>query len=48
METPVQVEEADDTELALQRRLIEVQVHPIDALHLEIHTVAENVGHGAG
>jgi hypothetical protein len=44
----VQLEEPDDTELVLQTGLVEVQVHPVDALDLQSDVLGENVTGTAG
>ena len=47
-EPAVALEEPDHPELVLKPRLVDVEVHPVDALHLEAHMVFENIGHSAG
>ena len=43
----MQLEEPDHPELVLQLGLVEVQVHPVDALHLESHMIGENIPNSA-
>ncbi len=45
---PVPLEEPDDSHRVHQLRLVEVQVHPVDALHLEDHMVIEHVTDSLG
>ncbi len=47
-EPAMALEEADHPQLVLQTGLIEVQVHPVDALDLQGHMIRKNVGNGAG
>ncbi len=47
-EPPVELEEAHHPEIVLQTRLVEVEVHPVDALDFQRDVVAEDIGHAAG
>ncbi len=38
-------QEADHPERVLQPRLIHVEIHPVDALHLEVHVLIEDIRH---
>jgi len=42
------LEKPDHPKLVLKSRLVEVQIHPVDALHLQRHVITKNVGHSAG
>lgn len=44
----VMLDEADHAQIPLQLRDVEVEVHAIDALDLQSHSVFQNVGHGGG
>jgi len=46
-EPEMDLKEPDHPELVLEARLVEVQIHPVDALHLERHVVGQDIGHGA-
>ena len=40
----VETEEGGDTPVGLQRGLIDVEVHPVDAFYLECHVFTEHFG----
>lgn len=45
---PMSLEEPNHPRGVHQARLVQVEIHPVDALQLENHVLAENLGHRPG
>ena len=46
-QTQLTVDEPEQTTRVLQLRHVDVEIHPIDALHLEGHVLGQDISHSA-
>ena len=46
-QTQLTVDEPEQTTRVLQLRHVDVEMHPIDALHLEGHVLGQDISHSA-